>query len=114
MTIKTKTVGDVLVVSLKGNFLGEPDISQLRARIYKLLEGGTKKMVISLNDVKLMNSSGLGTLIAILTSIRNRGGEVHFANVGANVASLFMVTKLVKVLKTYDTVDRAVAGFRTT
>lgn len=112
MKIKEKMHRDVAVLALKGNLMGEPDTTEVRDKIYSLLQDDVKKIVLDLGKVKWINSSGLGTLIAALTSVKNKGGEMRISNVTEKVESLFMITQLIKVFKTYETVDRAVASFK--
>jgi len=112
MSIKEKIVGDIVILSLKGNLMGEPDTTDLRDKIYSLLQDNFINIVLDLAKVKWVNSSGLGTLISSMTSIKNKGGELRLANVTDKVESLFVITQLIKVFKTYETVDRAVASFK--
>lgn len=112
MTLKEKMYDDVAVLSLKGNMVGEPDTDKLRDRIYGLLQEDLKKIVIDLKGVRWINSSGLGVLIASLTSVKNKGGDLRLSNITDKVESLLVITQLVKVFKTYETVDRAVASFK--
>ncbi|MBM4168667.1 MAG: STAS domain-containing protein [Ignavibacteria bacterium] len=112
MTIKEKMVGNVAVVSLKGNLMGEPDTTEVRDKIYSLLQDDVRKIVLDLGKVKWINSSGLGALISAVTSVKNKGGEMRLASVSDKVESLFMITQLIKVFKTYESVDRAVASFK--
>ena len=112
MNIKEKMHGDVAVVALKGNLMGEPDTTEVREKIYSLLQDDVKKIVLDLGKVKWINSSGLGSLIAALTSVKNKGGDMRLANITEKVESVFMITQLIKVFKTYETVERAVASFK--
>lgn len=112
MNIKEKMEGDVAVVALKGNLMGEPDTTEVRDKIYSLLQDDVKKVVLDLGKVKWINSSGLGSLIAAMTSVKNKGGDMRLANITEKVESVFMITQLIKVFKTYETVDRAVASFK--
>jgi anti-sigma B factor antagonist len=113
MQIKEKVENDIAVLTLKGDLLGEPDTSNLREKIHSLVGDDMKKVIIDLGGVNYMNSSGLGTLIAALTTMRNASGELRLANIGGKVQNLFVVTKLVKVFDTYETLDRAIASFQT-
>lgn len=112
MNIKEKMLGDVAIVALKGNLMGEPDTTEVREKVYSLLQDEVKKIVIDLGKVKWINSSGLGSLIAAMTSVKNKGGDMRLANITEKVESVFMITQLIKVFKTYETVDRAVASFK--
>ncbi len=111
MTIKQKMHGKVAVLSLKGDLMAEPETADLRAKIKHLLDAGSNQVVVDLAGVRYISSTGLGTLIAALTSVKNKGGDLRLAAVTEKVESLFVITQLVKVFKEYDTVDRAVESF---
>jgi anti-sigma B factor antagonist len=111
MKIKEKEFDGIIVLSLDGHLLGEPEITEMRERVYRVLEQGKRNLVLDLQKIDKMNSSGLGTLISVLTSIRGKGGELHLANITEHVGGLLVLTKLVKVLKTYESVERAVKAF---
>ncbi len=112
MTIKEKMHGDVAVLTLKGNLTGDPETMEVRDKVYSLLQDDIKKIVLDLGKVKWINSSGLGALIAAMTSVKNKNGELRLANITEKVESIFMITQLIKVFKTYETVDRAVASYK--
>jgi anti-sigma B factor antagonist len=112
MSIKEKMYGDIAVLSIKGNLMGEPDTTLLRDKIYALLQDGVIKIVIDLSKVRWVNSSGLGTLIAAMTSVKTKKGELKLSGITEKVESLFLITQLVKVFKTYDNVERAVASYK--
>lgn len=113
MQLKEKIENDVAVLTFKGDLLGEPDTTKIRDKIHSLVSDNVKKIVIDLGGVNYMNSSGLGTLISVLTTVRNSQGELVLANVGGKVQNLFLITQLTKVFDSYETVDRAMASFNT-
>ena len=111
MNIKETFTGDVAVLALKGNLMGEPETSEFRGRIKELVEEGFIKIVLDVGKLKWVNSSGLGAMISAMTTINNAGGDMRIANVTEKIKSLFMITQLVKVFKSYETSERAVASF---
>ena len=111
MTIKEKVENGIAVLTLKGDLIGEPETTDLRDKIHSLIGDKIRKVVMDLSGVNYVNSSGLGTLIAALTTVRNAGGDLRLARVGEKVHSLFIVTQLVKVFETYESVDRALSSF---
>jgi anti-sigma B factor antagonist len=113
MQIKEKMESDVAILTLKGDLLGEPDTSTLRDKIHSLVNDDVKKVVIDLGGVNYMNSSGLGALIASMSTMKNSQGDLRLARVGGKVQNLFIMTQLVKVFDTYETLDRALASFKT-
>jgi len=112
MQIKEKIDKNVAILTFKGDLLGEPDTSNIRNKVHSLVTDNMKKIVIDLGGVNYMNSSGIGTLIACFTTVKNSDGELKLANVGGKVQNLFVITQLVKVFDTYETVDRAIANFK--
>lgn len=112
MQIKEKIIGDVAVLRCKGSLMGEPDTTKLREKIHSLVNDEIRRVVIDMGGVRWINSAGLGSLIAGLTTLRNAGGDLRLAHVTDKVESLFMITQLIKVFKSYDSVDRAIASFK--
>jgi anti-sigma B factor antagonist len=112
MQLKEKIENDIAILTFKGDLLGEPDTTKIREKIHSLVSDNVKKIVIDLGGVNYMNSSGLGTLISVLTTVRNGQGELILANVGGKVQNLFLITQLTKVFDSYETVDRAMASFK--
>lgn len=102
----------IAVISLKGNLMGDPETTELREQVYTLINDGFLRTVVDVGKVKWMNSSGLGALISSLTSLKSKGGDLRIANLTEKVESLFVITQLVKVFKTYESVERAVASYK--
>lgn len=112
MKFKSKEVKGVTIIELKGNIMGGPDASALNEELHKLIEGGKKKVIVDLGDVKFMNSSGLGMLIGALTTMRNAGGDLKIARASKKIESLLMVTKLITVFDHHEEIGNAVAAFQ--
>lgn len=113
MKIKEKIEGDVAILTVSGNMMGGPETASLHEKVKSLMSDGIKKMVIDLSKVKWMNSSGLGVLMSCWGSLRKEGGNLKLANVSEKIDSLLMITQLVQFFETYETVDRALASFKT-
>ena len=99
------------VIWISGSILCEPDAAELRQRFYQLVEEKSIKVIIDLGDVLYINSCGLGLLIALLTTVRRVGGDLHLSRVGSHVKSLLLMTHLADVFQTFDNVEAATAGF---
>ena len=112
MTLREKLYSEVVVISLSGSLLGEPDATNLRQAVYRRLAESKRNFVIDLGELKSINSMGLGALIASLTSVRNKGGDMCLARVRDRVEGVIMITKLTKVFRLYDAVVKAVESFK--
>jgi anti-sigma B factor antagonist len=111
MTLKEKEVNGIVVIELSGKIIGGPDATALHEKLHELIDKGKTKIVADLAKVNWMNSSGLGLLIGGLTTMRNSNGDLKLANVTEKIQSLLIITKLVTVFETYDSVDKAVESF---
>jgi anti-sigma B factor antagonist len=112
MTIKEQEMDNVVVLELSGKIMGGPDASLLNDKLHELIDKGKTKVVADLNKVNWMNSSGLGILIGGLTTMRNNGGDLKLANVTDRIQSLLMITKLLTVFETHDSLEKAIGSFK--
>ena len=74
-------------------------------------EKDIKYYVIDLEQVDFMDSAGLGTLIAVLKRLTERGGDMKIANLQKKPRMVFEITRAYKVFEIYETVDDALKGF---
>ena len=103
--------GPVTVIRVDGNLMGGPDASALNSRLHELVEAGTCDVVIDLQDVQFMNSSGLGLLIGGVTAMKNAGGGLKLANASEKIMTLIKITKLEPLFDNFSSVTDAVASF---
>ncbi len=112
MAIKEQMQGDVAVIELKGKLMGGPETSGIHTKVKELVNNDVKKVVIDLGKVTWMNSTGLGALMGSMTTLRNAGGDLKLARVTEKVKSLFMITKLITIFDTLDSVEDAIKAFK--
>ena len=112
MAIKEKTVGDVVLVVVKGKLMGGNETDECHKRVKAIIAKGLTKIVIDLSKVKWVNSRGLGMLMACFTSLRNAGGDLKLAGASEKTNSLLMITKLITVFECYKTAEEAIQSFK--
>lgn len=111
MKLKTRVEDKVLILEIKGKVMGGPDATVFQDTIKSEIASGNKNFIFNLGGVDWMNSSGLGILIGGLTTIKNAGGQLKLANVTEKIQSLFMITKLVTIFDSYETVEDALKDY---
>lgn len=111
MKVKTRMEGDVAIISVSGKLMGGPESDTLRNEIKNLLDDGSKKFVVDLKGVPWINSTGLGALMAVYTSIQRSEGVLKLCHVSDRIQSLFMITKLLTIFDTYPTENEAIESF---
>lgn len=112
MKVKTQMQGDVAVVHVSGKLMGGPESEHLRAEVKKLIDEGVKKFVINLKGVPWINSTGLGALMSVYTSVQRSEGSLKLCHVSDRIQSLFMITKLLTIFDTHHSEEEAVAAFQ--
>jgi len=111
LKIETRQVGDVTVVEIKGKMtIGAGDV-QFREEVKALVDRGQKKLVLDLQGLKYMDSSGVGELVSTYTTVTNRGGQLHLCNLSGKILDLLQITQLLQVFDTYATADEAIKSF---
>lgn len=108
--MRTKLVEkyNAVVIELKGNVMGGEDTKDFTETLHKLIDEGKKNVIVDLSAVKFMNSSGLGMLISGLTTMKRAEGHLKLANVTDKIESLLIITKLITIFESYESVDEAV------
>ncbi|MEE4311854.1 MAG: STAS domain-containing protein [candidate division KSB1 bacterium] len=111
MNLKEREQDGIVVLELSGKIMGGPDATVLNEKLHALIDDNKSKVVADLGKVSWMNSSGLGILISGLTTMRNNKGDLKLANVTDKIQSLLIITKLITVFETFNSVDEAVESF---
>ena len=71
-----------------------------------------KKILVNLENVAYIDSSGLATLVEMLKKMRSQGGSLGLSGMSNKVRSLFEITKLDKLFLIYPSQQDAVAGLK--
>ena len=108
MNIYVSLEDEIAVLRIEGRLWEEGDSVELARMIDDTLARGCTRFVADLTGVPIMNSSGLGSLIAAMKKVRSRDGEMVLTGVNDRLDHLFRITRLYTVFKTYDDVDAAV------
>ena len=110
LRVEREIAGDVFILRCNGRIVYGDECAVLRERIVSML-AGTPKFIINLKGVDYIDSEGLGMLVGLLVSARNRGGELKLASPHKRVRDLLRRTNLDAVFSVYENNYDAVAAF---
>ena len=111
MEITKRKVGDVAILDLDGKLtIGKGDVV-LRETLVDELENGGKQVLINLDAVTTIDSSGLGELIRSKVTSTQHEAEVKLLNVNIKARKLLTMAQLVGVFEMFDDEALAVASF---
>jgi anti-sigma B factor antagonist len=97
----------IIQVSLIGDLIEKSQALDLLAKADELCKESKCKWAIDLANLKYMNSSGLNTLIQLLTKARVAGGEAVLYNMNKKINELIIITKLHTLFKVAENKDEA-------
>ncbi len=110
MEIHTRTVGDVHILDISGKMVLGKATETIRHTISDLLVSGGRKIVLNLNDVNYVDSSGLGELLRMYTTVAREGKQLRLLNLTKKVRELLVITKLLTVFQVYENEQAALAS----
>ena len=112
LNVKTRKLEGAVVVDMSGRLtIGEP-VLLLRETIRVLVNDGVRNLILNLGDVTYIDSSGLGELVSLFTTVRNKQGDVKLLNLTAKAKDLLQMTKLLTVFDVYDDEAKAIAALK--
>lgn len=109
LSLANRTEGDKTVVSVGG----EIDVytaPKLREQIVALVEEGHYHLVVDMEDVEFLDSTGLGVLVGGLKRVRAHDGSLRLVCTQERILKIFRITGLTKVFPIHATVAEAVAA----
>jgi anti-sigma B factor antagonist len=110
MNIQKRMAGDVTILSLDGR-LDLTSASALKEASKDVLSSSNKKMVLNLDRVDFINSSGLGALVSILKEVRNSQGSMKLTNLAPYVKEIFDITQLSNIFDIFPDESQAITSF---
>jgi len=114
MKIVSKKVGDIMVLEVSGKVVGDDSLQMRRdiaGWINEIPEKQKPKVILKLNGVSMMDSSGLGVLVSSYTSVQKKEGRLVLAGLGRGLQNLIAITKLARVFDVYENEEDAIKSF---
>ena len=106
MELKIRKNGDVYIIDVTG----EMDLYnsyKLKELVMKMLEKGVKDFVINLEQVDYIDSSGIGALIYICSTIKKMNLKLAISNIHGSVKKGIELTKLMGYFPIANSVEEA-------
>lgn len=110
MNLESYQKGKVQVVRLSGRF-DAFEVPVLTVWLDKSVTADNANVVINLDAVEFIDSSGLAALVKVLKRCRENKGNLALCNVQQAVTIIFELTNLNKAFEVYDTEADALKAF---
>ncbi len=109
LDLKVRKQGDYAVLEVAG----EIDVytaPKLREKLIELVNEGSYRLVVDLEKVDFLDSTGLGVLVGGLKRVRNHDGSLGLVCTQDKILKIFRITGLTKVFPIRDSVEAAIVG----
>jgi anti-sigma B factor antagonist len=109
LTLATSEVNGTTIVAVGG----EIDVytaPKLRDKITELVADGVYNIVVDMEAVEFLDSTGLGVLVGGLKKVRAHDGSLELICTQDRLLKIFRITGLAKVFVIHDSADGAVAA----
>ena len=109
LTLSTREVDGTTIVAVGG----EIDVytaPKLRDKITELVADGVYTIVIDMEAVEFLDSTGLGVLVGGLKKVRAHDGSLELICTQDRLLKIFRITGLAKVFVIHESADGALAA----
>ena len=110
LSVDARHCGAVYVIRCSGRIVAGEECSVLESSINRGLRE-FRRLVIDLDGVGQIDSTGIGLLVRYLSHTRSRAGDLRLSTPPSFVASVLRATKLTTVFKVYESEEEAVVSF---
>ncbi len=109
LRLESRPVGDVLIVQCHGRIVAGNEVFTLHSHVGDSIEKHGD-VVLQLDQVEFLDSSGLGALVRLMQAARSKGGDVKLSGVPPNIRKVLQLTNLLAQFETYDSVEEAITA----
>jgi anti-sigma B factor antagonist len=107
LQINVRNAGEAPIIDLTGE-VDAYTAARFREAMLELIENGAVNLIISMENVEYIDSSGLGALVGGLKRVSERNGRIVIVCNNPQIRKVFEITGLEKVFRLYSTEGEAV------
>ena len=101
----------ITIQDLKGRLTVGDEVSRFRDQLQKLIISGHRNIVLQMEDVDYIDSTGLGALVMAYTSMQKAGGKIKLLNLSRRGIELLVMTKLTTIFEVFNDEQSAINSF---
>jgi anti-anti-sigma factor len=101
LRLDSRPVGDVVVVHCNGRIVAGTEVQSLQSHIERVLRDH-RDVILQLEQVGFVDSSGLGALVRLVSAARSNGGDIKLGAVQQPVRKTLEITNLLSLFETYE------------
>ena len=111
MDISVRKQGEVQVIKLRGSLKLGQSVDEFKALLDELLRSNDTSIVLSLAEVPIIDSSGIGVLVRSLTSAKQGGGSIKLVQPSKMVVQTLKMVGMWNLFESFESDEDAVQSF---
>jgi anti-sigma B factor antagonist len=112
LKIGSRVVDDVNILDLSGEMILGEECRTLRKTLKDLIETNHQKILLNMEDVTRIDTTGLGVLVSTFGDMNNRQGNMKLLNLTHRMHTILVITKLITIFEVFDNQEAAVKSFQ--
>ncbi len=101
----------VQVIRLRGDLKIGEAVDEFRRTVEELLGEGYARLVVSIGEVPMIDSSGIGVLVRSLTTAKQKGGSLKLVNPSKLALQTLKIVGLINLFEVFDDEEAAVESY---
>ena len=111
LEIQEREKEGIVILDLAGRLIvGEP-CTILRAKVNENVAQGKTRIILNLQNVDFIDSTGLGSMVICFTSLQKAGGTLKLENLNRRNIELLLLTKLTTIFQIFNEEQQAINSF---
>jgi anti-sigma B factor antagonist len=111
LEIDVRTQDQVKIVKLRGKLNLGPALDRTNDTMKDLLNAGDARLLLDLQELAMLDSSGIGLLVRYLTAAKQRGGSLKLLNPSKVAVQTLKLVRVLSLFEVFEDQDSAVASF---
>src|SRR5579863_6913603 len=109
LRLESRPIGEVFVVQCSGRIIGGNEVFTLHSQVQDAVEK-YGDVVLQLENVEFIDSSGLGAMMRLLKAARDKGGDLKLCGVTPKTRKVLELTHLLSQFEIYDCMEEAITA----
>jgi len=111
LDIQSREREGITILDLNGKLAVGEACTQLREKVNEQVALGHKQIILNLQNVDYIDSTGLGSMVICFTSLQKQGGSLKLVNLNRRNLELMLLTKLSTIFQIFAEEQEAVNSF---
>ncbi len=103
--------GDIDIIEIGGK-LEDSQSQEFIDYIDDIIAAGSRTVILDMNSLDYVSSSGLGVISAKYISLNIRGGKLILTNMKPDIEKVFHITRILSIIPNYPSIKEAIADLK--